>query len=322
MLSTWMVRRSSLSYAYQPGEDRDGVTLKLPSSLARDVARAKVEWAVPGLRESQIAELLRALPKAIRRELMPFAPKVALIARELQPAGNSLLEDLSKFIREHFRVQVPVSAWPADALPNHLRPRIEIMGRSNHPTLAGRDLEQLRAQLETIVVKPAGDPPQWHQAVQKWEKFDLTSWSVGDLPERIHVCDTVTGPLYAWPGLLVDGQHVNLRLFRSHSEARQASLTGFAASARDRAAKRSGVAAEGLAQPLSTATTCSPGSSLSKIFRRTHSKTLRLYLLPAELPTTLTAAQFQAALQLARTRLPGLADRLIELPQLGPEPPR
>jgi ATP-dependent helicase HrpA len=303
-------QKVSLSYAYQPGEDRDGVTLKLPASLARDVATAKVEWAVPGLRESQIAELLRALPKTIRRELMPFAPKVALIARELQPTGNSLLEDLSKFIREHFGVQVPVSAWPADSLPNHLRPRIEIMGRSNHPTLAGRDLDQLRTQLETIVVKPAGDPPQWHQAVQKWEKFDLNSWSIGDLPERILVCDTSTGPLYAWPGLQIDGQHVNLRLFRSQSEARQPTLTGLQRLLeielqKDLAWLQKDLRSLSRLQPLLA------GLVSLEDMQADAFENLKTHLLPAELPTILSAAQFQAALQLARSRLPGLADRLI-----------
>ena len=75
----------SLSYAYSPGEAHDGVTLKLGFTLAQHLSPASVEWAVPGLRENQINELLRALPKAIRRELMPLAPKVPEIARELRP---------------------------------------------------------------------------------------------------------------------------------------------------------------------------------------------------------------------------------------------
>ena len=72
----------ALSYAYAPGEDWDGVTVKLPVGLAQTISPASVAWAVPGLREEQIAELLRALPRTIRRELMPFPPKIAEIARE------------------------------------------------------------------------------------------------------------------------------------------------------------------------------------------------------------------------------------------------
>jgi len=40
------------------------------------------------LREGLINELLRALPKSIRRELMPFPPKVVEILRDFRPAGR------------------------------------------------------------------------------------------------------------------------------------------------------------------------------------------------------------------------------------------
>ncbi|HWQ93647.1 MAG TPA: ATP-dependent RNA helicase HrpA, partial [Clostridia bacterium] len=66
----------SLSYAYTPGEERDGITFRMGYHLAQALSPANVDWAVPGLREAQIAELLRSLPKSIRRQLMPFPPKV------------------------------------------------------------------------------------------------------------------------------------------------------------------------------------------------------------------------------------------------------
>ena len=66
----------ALAYAYAPGEEHDGVTIELPFTLAQTASSALIEWAVPGLREEMISELLRALPKSIRRELMPFPPKV------------------------------------------------------------------------------------------------------------------------------------------------------------------------------------------------------------------------------------------------------
>jgi ATP-dependent helicase HrpA len=41
-----------LAYAYSPGEEWDGVTVKLDVHTAQTVSPAKVEWAVPGLREA------------------------------------------------------------------------------------------------------------------------------------------------------------------------------------------------------------------------------------------------------------------------------
>ena len=52
----------SLAYAYAPGEEHDGVTIELPFTVAQTASPGLVEWAVPGLREEMINELLRALP--------------------------------------------------------------------------------------------------------------------------------------------------------------------------------------------------------------------------------------------------------------------
>ncbi|HWH69363.1 MAG TPA: DUF3418 domain-containing protein, partial [Candidatus Sulfotelmatobacter sp.] len=220
----------ALSYAYAPGEERDGVTFKLGFSLAQSLPGASLEWAVPGLREAQVSEMLRSLPKTIRRQLMPFPPKVAEIVRDLRPSGESLQLDLGKFIQQRYGVEVPPSAWPADALPPHLRPRIEVLGHDQKTISTGRDLAQLQRQFAQAQVKPAaapaGEDPAWARVTQQWERFGLTGWTCGDLPERVIVKEGGDVPLYAWPGLQVEEGQVHLRLFRSQAEARRVSLGG------------------------------------------------------------------------------------------------
>jgi len=214
-----------LSYSYSPGEERDGVTIKLDAAVAPVVSPATAEWAVPGLREAVISELLRALPKAIRRELMPFPPKVAEIVRDLRPAGTSLKQDLARFIHQRYGIEVPSSAWPADAVPQHLRPRIELIGPGQKTIDAGRDLGQLRKALEQVKVEPAKESPAWGVLAQRWERFGLTGWNFGDLPERVTEGSGVA-QVEAWPGLQLDEGQVNLRLFRSREAARQSSVGG------------------------------------------------------------------------------------------------
>jgi len=41
----------AVAYAYSPGEENDGATVKLGFGLAQTVSQSCVEWAVPGLRE-------------------------------------------------------------------------------------------------------------------------------------------------------------------------------------------------------------------------------------------------------------------------------
>jgi ATP-dependent helicase HrpA len=303
-------QKLTLTYAYSPGEEQDGVTVKLNPVLAQHLPAAALEWAVPGLREPQIAELLRALPKAIRRQLMPLAPKVSEIARELRPAGDKLTHSLAAFIRERYQVDVPASAWPANALPGHLQPRIEIVGHDKKPLRSGRNLRKLREELLTAnPPKAAGNPPQWEAAAGQWERFGISTWNFADVPERITVNDKP--PLYAWPGLELESGVLNIRLFATTDAARDASRRGFPrllelGLQKDLAWLQNDLRMLSRLAPL-LANFCTVEE-----LQETAGENLRNHILPTEPPALLTRAAFDSALDLARQRLPGLAYQLFD----------
>jgi len=301
----------ALSYAYSPGEEHDGVTVKLGFSLAQTVSQSCVEWSVPGLRESLVNELLRALPKSIRRELQPFPPKVAEIVKELQPSGESLQHDVAAFIRRRYGVEIPTGTWPADAIPAHLRPRIEVVGNDQKLIGASRDLSALRQTLEQVKVKPAPDNSAWNHAARQWERSNITSWNFGDLPGRITVSENGPVPVYAWPGLALEKDVVALRLFRAEDLAKQSSLVGiqklvelvlskdFAWLHRDlRALNRY----DALVANLCT---------IDEL-QETAYANLKRHILPAEAFYPLTQAAFEEAVQQTRLQIPGVAIKLID----------
>jgi ATP-dependent helicase HrpA len=301
----------ALSYEYQPGEEHDGVTVKLGFVLAQTVSQSCVEWAVPGLREGLVNELLRALPKSIRRQLMPFPPKVAEIVSELQPEGDSLPQDLARFIRRRYAVDIPADAWPVDAIPPHLRPRVEVIGHDQKPVGAGRDLAVLRQKLEQMKVKPAPDNSAWTRAAQQWERTGITSWNFGDLPPRITVSENGPVPVYAWPGLQVEKDSVSLRLFRSEELCRRASLEGIQklvelALAKDFAWLQRDLRDLSRHGPLA-ANLCPPDELAATAFDN-----LRRYVLPAELFPALSGEHFRDAVEQTRSQLPGLSTQLVD----------
>ncbi|PWT91734.1 MAG: ATP-dependent RNA helicase HrpA, partial [Proteobacteria bacterium] len=328
-----------LSYAYQPGEEQDGVTLTLDYHLAQAVSPASVEWAVPGLREAQVGELLRALPKTLRRELMPLAPKISEITRELQPGGGSLKQELAAFIRKRYGIEIPVNAWPAEAVPAHLRPRVRVLGEDQQALATGRDLVELRAHLEKAVTEAPEPTADWARLAQQWERFGLTTWNFGDLPEDIeipsergHSCPQQHGTqkvaqgstqlaadkkvraptvLKAWPGLELEGHEVNLRLFRTREEAQRASLPGIQrlvelALQKDLAWLEKDLRGLARLEPLLSGFVSVAEIQVSAL------EHLKNYLLPQESFPQLTEAHFRAAVEKARTRLPGLAQQLID----------
>ena len=211
-----------LSYAYAPGEERDGVTVSVPLPLAEKLSDAQLQWMVPGLRAELIGTLLRALPKTIRRTLLPLEPKVGEVVQSFQPGRGPLLDSLAAFLANRYGVEVKASDWPASSLPAYLQPRIEVMDRDNKPIASGRDLTAIRATLEKTDVRSNA----WEQAARRWEKTALKSWGVGDLPASV-VIETVGGvPLLAYPGLSDRAGEVDLHLFRKSGEAENASRAG------------------------------------------------------------------------------------------------
>ena len=306
-----------LKYAYAPGEEHDGVTIELPFALAQAASSALLEWAVPGLRQEIIGELLRSLPKAIRKELMPLAPKVADIVNVFKPTGTSFLHDLATFIRRRYGVEVPASAWPAEALPTHLRPRIEIVDHNRQPLSSGRNLTQLQRCLAQTKAEPKSntEPAAWTRAAQKWERFGLTGWTFGELPERITVSEAPGLPLYAWPGLeLVEGA-VNVRLFHDVALARAASLAGVQRLVELAIEKDLGWLERDLRGLSRFHSLYAPLGSAAEL-QAASLEHLRRHLLPAEPLLALTRNAFETAVYSARSRLPGLAQQFMD--RLGP----
>ncbi|HYG23949.1 MAG TPA: ATP-dependent RNA helicase HrpA [Verrucomicrobiae bacterium] len=300
-------------YSYAPGEEHDGVTVRLPFSVALTAPAAELQWAVPGLRSEMISELLRSLPKSIRKELMPLPPKVEEIVREFRPAGSAFMRELGTFLHRKYGVAVPESAWPADALAPHMRPRVEIIDESQKALSAGRDLIALRETLKSAQVEASTKAPSsaWTRAAQEWERFGLTTWNFGDVPERITVSEENGLPVYAWPGLELENGSVNLRLFRSPHTARQASLRGVQrlvelAIQRDLGWLEKDLRALNRLEPLFAP--LGNGEAL----REQAMEHLRAFVLPHEPLAELVQTQFQSAVEDARKRLPGLAMQFLD----------
>src|SRR5207248_2841470 len=85
-----------LTYQFEPGADADGVTVHIPLPVLNQVEPAGFDWQIPGLREELVTELIRSLPKPIRRSFVP-APNYAKALLERLPAREgSLLDGLER----------------------------------------------------------------------------------------------------------------------------------------------------------------------------------------------------------------------------------
>ncbi|HZX70310.1 MAG TPA: ATP-dependent RNA helicase HrpA, partial [Rhodanobacter sp.] len=144
-------QRYKLEYRFVPGDEADGVTLHLPLAMLNALPGARCEWLVPGLLAEKVAELIRGLPKAMRRNFVP-APDFARAFVEAEaPRDEPLAKTLAMFLKRATGVDITASEFTPVELPAHflMRYRLHDGDISSKPgkTLAsGRDLAALRGQ--------------------------------------------------------------------------------------------------------------------------------------------------------------------------------
>ncbi|UCF90938.1 MAG: DUF3418 domain-containing protein, partial [Desulfobacterales bacterium] len=213
-------------YCFEPGQEEDGVTVRVPSALSPTVPATTLEWVVPGFYAEKITALIKGLPKVYRRQLVPVKETVAIIRREMPKGQSSLISVLGEFIFRRFGVEIPATAWAVDTLQDHLKMRIAITAPDGKELRSGRDPGLLRQSA-------AGQSPsdEFESLCRQWERTHITRWDFGDLPEFIHLADKGDAAWIAYPALAKDdaAKGLNLKLFRGREEALTIHKKGVAA---------------------------------------------------------------------------------------------
>jgi ATP-dependent helicase HrpA len=214
-----------LSYQFEPGSARDGVTVHVPLAVLGQLRAADFHWQVPGLREELVTALIRSLPKPVRRELAPAPDHARAALRRLAAHAPEhgppapLLPTLGRELRELSGVDVPPDAWQWDRVPDHLKVTFEVLDERGRPVAAGKDLTGLAAGLrERVRAAIASVAPGV-------EASGLRAWSFGALPasyEQVRAGQ----PLRAYPALVDQGDSVAIRLFENETDARAAMWPG------------------------------------------------------------------------------------------------
>jgi ATP-dependent RNA helicase HrpA len=136
-----------LSYRFEPGSERDGVTVHVPLAALAQLRAQDFEWLVPGLREELVTALLRALPKEQRRRLAPLPETVAALLAAVDPAREPLRLALSRELEALRGVRVAPETWDLAGLPAHLRMRFCVEEEGGRVLAEGGDLDALREAL-------------------------------------------------------------------------------------------------------------------------------------------------------------------------------
>jgi ATP-dependent helicase HrpA len=216
-----------LRYTFEPGSPADGVTVEIPLAVLNQVDAEDFDWQVPGLRLELVTELIRSLPKQVRRLLVPAPDHAREALDRLTAREEPLLDALSRELGRQAGTPVPADAFNLDKVPPHLRTTFRVLDGKGGMLAEGKDLDELRRRLRPRQRQTLA------QAASTLERGGLTSWPAhlpdGVLPRTFaRTISTGSGgqTLAGFPALVDEGSAVAVRVLPTEADQQRAMAIG------------------------------------------------------------------------------------------------
>ncbi|MCW2602324.1 MAG: hrpA [Pseudonocardiales bacterium] len=204
-----------LTYRFEPGSVHDGVTVDIPIAVLNQLQVDAVDAPAAGQREELVIAMLRALPKDLRRPLVPIPDTArAALARlaEAPPReGETFLDALADELHDARGVRIPRSAWNFADVPTHLRATYRIVDPAGATVAEGKDLDALRQAVAPRIQQALAD------SAPDIERDSLTAWDIGELPKTV---ERVVGGhrTLGYPSLVDEGGRAAVRILATAAE--------------------------------------------------------------------------------------------------------
>lgn len=249
-----------LSYHFEPGSPRDGVTLWVPLYSLNQVSSERCEWLVPGMIKEKVQLLLKSLPQKVRRHCVPLPDYAAGFCERNEFGKGSFLDTLIADIREQKGLQCLTTDFKFEMLPAHLSMNFKVLDEHGRQLDMGRNLASLRAEygsqaresfqklasaeklalldgskaseVNATVLNQRNDtslakqkPVLEQSAKAPLVQENITTWSFDELPELLEV-QQGKQTLIGYPALVDKLSHCVIEVFDDPDEAQRVHHVG------------------------------------------------------------------------------------------------
>mgnify|MGYP002713729654 FL=1 len=210
-----------LTYKFEPGDPLDGVTVMVPIPMLAGLDTEGFDWLVPGLRLELVTELIRSLPKALRRTVVP-APEFARRAIDrLIPYEGPITQQLADVLRELGGQGINATDFQASKLPAHLRMNYGAIDKRGNIVDSDRDLAALVRRQAGHIKSSVSRVSRTSESTAVSEWTDDTLGTIDDT-----VKTTVDGhEVTAYPALVATKDGVELKVHPTKAAADAAMVT-------------------------------------------------------------------------------------------------
>ncbi len=145
----------AVSYNFDPGSPRDGVTLTVPLYALNQISEEQMEWLVPGMVKEKTAALLKGLPQRLRRHFVP-------------------IPDWAK-------------SFKVENLPPHLRMNYKVVDEHGRQVGMDRSLPKLRSEFSQQAKDYFQQVASMDSRVAEDLQEEIVDWTFGELPEVMEI---------------------------------------------------------------------------------------------------------------------------------------
>lgn len=217
-----------VTYQFEPGADADGVTVHIPLQVLNQVTDEGFDWQIPGLREEVVTELIRSLPKPIRRNYVPAPNFARRFLDQAVPLREPLTVAMARDLKRMVGVPFEAEDFDWSRLPDHLKITFRIVDERRRKLAEDKDLEALKLRLKPKArqaISQAAAAIAEREGGESLERSGLTDWTIGTLT-RVFETRRAGQPVKAYPALVDDGDTVSVRLFDTEEEQAEAMWKG------------------------------------------------------------------------------------------------
>lgn len=200
-----------LNYHFEPEHQDDGVTAIIPLTLINQLPANYFEWLVPGLLTEKCIELLKSLPKNLRKQLVPIPNFVANMLNTRYDKKQSLYQFISQTIQQRKGILLSEQLLKDIVIDDYYLMNFHVIDAKKEVIAKGRQLESLLEQCKPHI-KHVID-----QVKPKKDERRYTLWEFGSITSRTLTKHDIS--MLVFPILNDHGDSVSLEMCDNEIEA-------------------------------------------------------------------------------------------------------
>ncbi|QEG43544.1 ATP-dependent RNA helicase HrpA [Roseimaritima ulvae] len=209
-----------IDYHYEPGSPRDGITVTVPQAALPQVSDHRLGWLVPGLLESKLTAMIKALPKRIRRNLVPAADVARQVCEELSPQYGQVpfMPAVCQCLSRRAEMPIGPQDFTADKMPEHFQMLVNVVDDQGQVLASGRSVSGVMEELGVDAQQTSDSPGPSAADAAAISREGLRDFDIEQLESQV-ITERGGVRVAQFPGLKDDGDSVSLRLFSDQATA-------------------------------------------------------------------------------------------------------